>query len=600
MEQFTSATDWIHTLGHKLMLTRTISAKVLKFIRQPSFLAFVFFTLMTFVMTYPLIFRMNQILGSAGGDGTYFVWLVRWYQKAIFELKISPFFNPFMNFPQGWSLVSEDISPIMVALALPGSLLFGPTWGYNFSMLLSFILSGWGMYLWIKHLTGNDLAGLVAGMIFGFLPFRMAHVLIGHLSLAGTQWFPFYFWGLYDLLKQEKFSWKPVLMAGVSAGLIGATSPYYTYMTVLLSAVFLVGFILFKGYNRLKSPVFWKSLLLFGIVSSVLVGIAMLPYLTYNFQTGFISRPVEYLSTYSASPTDFVIPSIWQFLWGGWVEKTFNPEIAQEATLYVGAVAFILATLAWVKRHRIGHPDLLNIALLVGISAFILALGMDIHWLGRKITSLPVLLQPIFHRTDMPAIHLPAYYLYFRLPFFSAMRVMMRFGLFTLIFSSMMAGLGAHVLLNATSQKFKRWVAIGLLVLVFVDFYPGVFTQFSTLDARPVDYWLAKQPDTGAIAQFPFSDESSQGQVFNTIISQKPYLGGFFNANPPEQYLRIHPVMDEFPTAESVALLKELGVGYVVVDSTAYTNYHAIDTSIQSFGLHLLNISSEEYVYGWP
>ena len=551
-------------------------------------------------MTYPLIFRMNQILGSAGGDGTYFVWLVRWYQKALFELKISPFFNPNLNFPQGWNLASTDVTPAMVALALPGSLLFGPTWGYNFSMLLSFVLSGWGMYLWIRHLTGNDLAGLVAGMIFAFLPFRMAHVLIGHLSLAGTQWFPFYFWGLYDLLKQEKFSWKPILMAGISAGLIGATSPYYIYMTILLSVVFLLGFILFKGYRRLKDPVFWKSIVLFGVLSMGLVGITMLPYFGLNAQTGYASRPVEYLSEYSASPTDFIIPSIWQFLWGGWVEKTFNPEIAQEATLYIGAVAFILAAIGWVKRKRTGHPELLNIALLVAFSAFILALGIDLHWLGKKVTLLPGIFQTIFHRTDMPEIHLPAYYLFEHLPFFKAMRVMMRFGLFTLIFSSMMAGLGAHVLLSASSKGIRRWVGVGLLVLVFVDFYPGVFTQFSTLDARPVDYWLAAQPDTGAIAQFPFSDESSQGQVFNTLVSQKPYLGGFFNANYPEQYQRIQPVMDEFPTAESVDLLKELGVAYVVVNSRAYTNFEAVDTSIQSYGLHLLNISSEDYVYGWP
>jgi hypothetical protein len=468
-------------------------------------------------------------------------------------------------------------------------------------MLLSFILSGWGMYLWIKHLTKNDLAGLVAGMIFAFLPFRMAHVLIGHLNMAGTQWFPFYFWGLYDLLKQEKFSWKPVLLAGVSAGLIGATSPYYLYMTILLSAIFLLGFIIFKGYRRLKKAVFWKSIILFSVVSSVLVGITMLPYLGLNAQNGLASRSVEYVvSKYSASPTDFVIPSIWHFLWGGWVEKTFNPEIAQEATLYIGAVAFILAAIAWLKRRRTAHPELMNIALLVSASAFVLALGIDLHWLGRKITSLPRILQPIFHRTDMPEIYLPAYYLFKYLPFFSKMRVMMRFGLFTLIFSSMMAGLGAHVLLSASSQKYRRWVGIGLLVLVFVDFYPGIFTQFSTLDARPVDYWLATQPDTGAIAQFPFSYESSQSQVYDTLVSQKPYLGGFFGSNSTEQYQRIKPVMDDFPTVDSVDLLKELGVAYVVVDSTAYSNYTAVDQGIQSLGLHLLNVSEEEYVYGWP
>ncbi|MDO9349300.1 MAG: hypothetical protein Q7T47_08435, partial [Anaerolineales bacterium] len=107
-------------------------------------MAFVYFACLTGVMTYPLVFRMGEIIGNAGGDGTYFVWLVRWYQKALFELKISPFFNPYLNYPQGWYLASTDITPAMVALALPGSLLFGPTWGYNFAMLLSFVLSGWG------------------------------------------------------------------------------------------------------------------------------------------------------------------------------------------------------------------------------------------------------------------------------------------------------------------------------------------------------------------------------------------------------------------------------------------------------------------------
>jgi hypothetical protein len=575
-------------------------ASTLKFMKRPSFLAFVYFTFLTFVMTYPLIFRMNQITGDAGGDGTYFVWLVRWYQKALFELKISPFFNPYLNYPQGWNLASTDITPAMVVLALPASLLFGPTWGYNFSMLLSFILSGWGMFLWVRHLTKDNLAGLVAGTIFAFLPFHMAHFLIGHLSLSGTQWFPFYFWGLYDLLKQEKFSWKPVLMAGISAGLIGATSPYYVYMTILVSAVFLAGFILFKGYQRLKSPVFWKSLILFGLLGAVLVGITMLPYLGFNAQSGLASRSVEYVSEYSASPTDFVIPSMWHFLWGQWVDRTFSPEYWQEATLYVGAVAFVLAAFAWLKRRRTAYPELLNIALLVAISAFILALGIDLHWLGQKVTTLPVILQKVFHRTDMPQIYLPAYYLFRYLPFFSKMRVMMRFGLFTLIFSSLMAGLGANALLNASSQKLRRWVGIGLLVLVFVDFYPGIFTKFSTLDARPVDTWLATQPDTGAVAQFPFSQESDQGQVYNTLVHQKPFIGGFFNANHPEQYERILPVMNDFPSSESVALLRQLGVAYVVVDSSQYHNYANVDQIIQSLGLDLVNVSASEYVYVWP
>jgi len=72
----------------------------------------------------------------------------------------------------------------------------------------------------------------------------------------------------------------------------------------------------------------------------------MLPYLRMDAQGGLASRSVDYASEYSASPTDFFIPSIKQFLWGNWIDKQFNPDYWQESTLYIGAVSSILAIIA--------------------------------------------------------------------------------------------------------------------------------------------------------------------------------------------------------------------------------------------------------------
>jgi hypothetical protein len=563
-------------------------------------LVFLYFVFLTGVMTYPLVFQMQNVISGGGGDGTYFVWLVRWYQKALFELKISPFFNPYLNYPQGWNLASTDTTPAMIALAFPGSIFCGPVCGYSFAMFMSFVLSGWGMYLWIRDLTKNNVAGLIAGTIYAYLPFHMSHFIIGHLNLAGIQWFPFYFWGLYDLLRQEKFVWKSVLLASISLFLIGLTSSYYVYMTVLISAVFILGYIIFGGYTRLKDHEFWKSILIFGFLSSVLVGLAIAPFVNLDAQSGLASRSVEYVSEYSASPTDYVIPSINQFLWGGWIDNHFSPEIWQESTLYIGIVTFSLAIIAWVKRRQLIHSKLLYIAIFTAFCAFILSLGIDIHWLGKKVVSLPLILQPIFHRVEMPEIYLPAYYLFRYLPYFSKMRVMMRFGLFTLISFSLMAGLGTQVLLKSYSQNLKRWIAAGLLLMVFIDFYPGPLKGFAHFDARPVDYWLATQPNIGSVAQFPFNQESDQIHVYYTLVNKKTYLGGFYNANQPEQYTRIQPVMDNFPSQDSVALLHQLDVAYVVVDSSQYGHYDEVDHAIQSFGLKLLHVSESEFVYGWP
>jgi hypothetical protein len=86
--------------------------------------------------------------------------------------------------------------------------------------------------------------------------------------------------------------------------------------------------------------------------------------------------------------------------------------------------------------------------------------------------------------------------------------------------------------------------------------------------------------------------------VYYTLVHQKPFLGGDFNANQPEQYIRIQPVMNNFPSQESVAMLRELGVTYVVVDSARYGNFSKVDRGIQSLGLQLLHIGEKQYVYG--
>jgi hypothetical protein len=56
--------------------------------------------------------------------------------------------------------------------------------------------------------------------------------------------------------------------------------------------------------------------------------------------------------------------------------------------------------------------------------------------------------------------------------------------------------------------------------------------------------------------------------------------------------------MNTFPSQKSVSLLTQLGVTYVVVDSSQYRNFLDIDQKIRLLGLKLLNVSGNEYVYG--
>ena len=121
-------------------------------------------------MTWPLVTRMgNQMVGRVG-DNIYFVWMIGWFKKALFDQHVNPFNVWFLNYPEGWSLAYTEITPAQLLLALPFSLLASPTVAYNAAHLLSFILSGLIMSLWVRSLTGSNGAALLAGTAYAFLP----------------------------------------------------------------------------------------------------------------------------------------------------------------------------------------------------------------------------------------------------------------------------------------------------------------------------------------------------------------------------------------------------------------------------------------------
>jgi hypothetical protein len=566
-----------------------------------------YYAVFSLIFTWPLALRMRNSIVDQIGDNIYFVFLIRWYEKAWLELGISPFFHPWLNYPQGWNLASTDTSLATTLFGLPASLLAGPTFGYNFAMLVTFVFSGWAMFYWVRRLTGSAPAGLVAGMIYAFLPYRMARFLIGHLNLSGTQWFPLYFMGLYDLLRQPEWnfrsfeSWKPALLAGLMLGLIGFTGMYYLYMTLLISAVFVVAYLWFARRAQLGSRAFWgqlaQKMLALGIASLPLVTLSVLPFFGLNSEGGIASRSLSYASMYSASPTDFFLPSTDHFLWGRWVGENFDRSLWIEATMYIGAVALALVVIAWRGRRQSGHGALIAAALVVMVVAFILALGTNLNWNNQRVeVPVPAFLQVVVERETVP-LPLPAYLLFRYLPFYAKMRAIMRIGVFVLIFSTLLAGFGAAWLLRRAGPRRALPLTALLLGLVFLDFYPGPYTKFAVVDARPVDYWLSQQPGQGAVAQFPFHQQEDQDQVYNTLVHQKPFIGGFFSANQPEQYLRIRPGLEDFPTASGAALLREMGVQWVLFDTREYGNFAEIRRAAETVDLRYVVTISGQAVF---
>jgi len=556
-----------------------------------------FFSLLTVVITWPLVKVMGDYVVGQIGDNIYMIWLIAWFQKALFVDHVSPFFAPNFNFPDGWKLGYTEISSLTTMIGVPFSLVGGPTLGFNFSVLFSFVISGWGAYLFVHRLTQNIPASTIAGTIFAISPYRYAHYLAGHSDILGTQWLPFYFMFLLDVLQLKKWSWKPILLAALFFSLNGFTSQYYTYMTAMVAAAFILGYILFVDRQAIKNIQFWLRLVATHLLALPLIIASAYPYLQLAGEMAHYPRPMGYARTYSASITDFFLPPTTQFIWGSWVGKHFDRSLWIEATLYLGIFVLILAAIALFKRKKIEVGA--GIIWMLGFSAlaaFILALGTDLHWLSQPVElPVPEFLRQWINREQIP-IPLPGYLLYKFLPYYNSMRAWMRYGIYVMLFVGALAGLGIDWLLRKAGRRWAHVLTIGIFLLILLDFFPAQ-QSFSKVQARPVDYWLAEQPGKGSVAVFPFWKVADPEQMYYALTYDKPFVGAFYNAYASDQYHHVGYLFEAFPDEKCLELFKQLKVQYVLVDSEEYDNFSEIEKQIDKLGLKLLKVIDGYYVY---
>ena len=79
---------------------------------------------------------------------------------------------------------------ILPVYALTGNIILS----YNLLFLSTFVLSGLGMFLFVREVTGSARAGFAAGLIYAFAPYRVPQ--FSHLQVISSQWMPFALYGL--------------------------------------------------------------------------------------------------------------------------------------------------------------------------------------------------------------------------------------------------------------------------------------------------------------------------------------------------------------------------------------------------------------------
>lgn len=309
------------------------------------------------VATWPLVLGLGRDVAWDLGDPVLNMWILSWDVEQMRRIaagdlaRIASFFDANIFYPLPLTLAySEHLLAQAVQIAPLQLLTANPILSYNLLFLSTFALSGLGMYLLARELTGNPWAAFVAGMLFAFAPYRLTQA--SHLQVLSSQWMPFVFYGLLRYFETRRL--RP--LAGAALALIAQnlSSGYY----LLFFAPFAVAFGLWQVAIRhlWRDRRVWMHLTAAAAIVGAVTAPFLAPYAAVRTQ-GFLGRTLTEVSRFSADVYSYATAFPGQRVSGA-LQAFPKPE----GELFPGFVPLVLAVLGlclWGLNLRAsqGHPE---------------------------------------------------------------------------------------------------------------------------------------------------------------------------------------------------------------------------------------------------
>ena len=290
------------------------------------------FTALTAAMTYPQMWRMTDGVNDPG-DPLLNAWALSWIAHQLPRAPLR-LFDGNIFFPETTTLAySETLLAPGVVVAPLHWLGAGPILVYNLVFVSGFILSGAGMTLLVRRLTGNTGASIVAGVIFAFQPFRFDHY--PQLQLQQAQWIPLSLWALHRLMDDGRLHNGLLLGLFVACQLLSCM-----YYGVFLACYLVVvgGVLMLMNLHRARARI--AGLAAGAALAATLLAPAGIAYLSARQVVG--ERGAEEASALSARGRHFLAAPASNKLYG-WTAARFGRD---NRRLFPGVMAVVLAAVA--------------------------------------------------------------------------------------------------------------------------------------------------------------------------------------------------------------------------------------------------------------
>lgn len=486
-------------------------------------LSLIVFTLLTAVMTYPQVLRMTDGVHD-DGDPYMVTWVLAWVAH---QLPRAPahLFDANIFYPERNTLAYSETLLVPGLVAAPLFWLgVGPILIYNLVFLSGFALSGVGVALLVRRLTGNNGAAILAGIVFAFAPYRIDHY--AHLQLQQTQFIPLALWAFHVLLDTGR------LRAGVLLGVFTACQ----MLSCMYYGLFLIPYMAVVCGTMLIAKRAMPRRLVALAVAAAIVIVALIPvgraYLAARNVVG--ERGREEVAQNSATWRNYLAPPELNVVYGNAFARFRDPE----RRLFPGFVAVALAIVAlWPPLSATRVAYALGLVL-----AFDVSLGFN-------------------------GVIYGGLYDYF-LPF-KAIRIPARMGMMVGFSLAVLAGYGAtRIVEQLRSAPLRRAVLTGLGVLMLVE-YASRPMELGAAQLRAPEAYADLVRDRGdsptaVLFEFPTSAKSDPTYLYYSTFHWQYLVNGYSGFFPPS-YEKIENAVRNFPDEMSMNAIKSHGVRYLVI-----------------------------------
>lgn len=545
---------------------------------------------MALFYTRPLALKAgDHTMRENGGDTLFHIYVLSW---TAHSLKSNPFnlFNATMFYPNSYTLAYSDHQLMSSIIALPVlALTRNGVLAFNFVVIFSFVLSAFGAFMLVRHLTGDNLAAFAGGTIYGFAMYKLAH--ISHMQLLSTGFIPLALLCLHLFTERRKARYAALFSVFAVAIFLTVWSyGFYLAFAVLLYMVVLAAvkrkkiLALLSGRanaGERSAALRWGAVLVASFaVIGLLVAPFIMPYLKARDLNPNFQRDIGEVYSYSADVTDFLVAPPQSLVWGS-ATGLLRPDPytrgnGAERSLFAGLLPFLLTVVGLVSLRRMGRGKrfVFWFYLLLMLAAGVLCLGVTLYAFGRHAD-----------------IWMPYRLMYRFFPGFKAIRTPTRIFVLVLLSLSVLSGFGVKAIRGWLEARLDRIAAVFLIVLLLllitVEILPtGI--EMKKVESRsefPSVYrWLASRSGDAPTVVLPLAPYDPEApsemddlayvgmephRIYRNTASWKKLLNGY-SGYTPVSYKDAVKLTGDFPSTSSLSFLRRLGIRYVILEGDRY------------------------------